>query len=90
MRLPTLLAAIALALLAPSTGHALPAGTLVPGGAKADCAGGRGAPCATITRGLANPVTGAFSPDGRSFYVGSLGNGGLFQFGRDRGPASGR
>ena len=83
MRLPILVAALALALLVPSAADALPAGALVPGGAKADCAGGRGAPCTTITRGMANPVTGAFSPDGRSFYVGSLGNGGLFQFARD-------
>ncbi|MET0816998.1 MAG: hypothetical protein ABWZ67_05560 [Solirubrobacteraceae bacterium] len=88
MRLPTLLAAIALALLLPAAADALPAGALVPGGAKADCVGGRGAPCRTITRGMANPVTGAFSPDGRSFYVGSLGNGGLFQFARD--PRTGR
>jgi Lactonase, 7-bladed beta-propeller len=34
-------------------------------------------------RGLVNPVTGVFSADGRSFYVGSLGNGGIFAFARD-------
>jgi 6-phosphogluconolactonase (cycloisomerase 2 family) len=85
--LPVLLAAAAV-LSSSAAAHALPAGALVPGGAKADCAGGRGAPCATITRGMANPVTGAFSPDGRSLYVGSLGNGGLFSFARD--PRTGR
>jgi 6-phosphogluconolactonase (cycloisomerase 2 family) len=82
--LPILLAGAALAAAAPAA-QALPAGAVVPVGGKANCVGGRGAPCATITRGLINPVTGIFSSDGRSMYVGSLGNGGIYSFQRDTG-----
>ena len=71
----------------PPAAQALPAGAVVARRRRRpSCVGGRGAPCATITRGLVNPVTGAFSPDGRSFYVGSLGNGGLSV--RPRHPAA--
>ena len=63
--------------------HAMPAGAVSISGKRADCAGGRGAPCTVIARGLVNPVTGVFSADGRNLYVGSLGNGGVFAFARD-------
>ncbi len=81
--LPLLLATVAAALAAAPAAHALPAGAVVPVAGKQGCAGGRGAPCATITRGLINPVSGVFSSDGRSLYVGSLGNGGIYPFARD-------
>jgi hypothetical protein len=86
LRLPILICGLALLLAAPA--HARPAGAVTMSGKKADCAGGRGAPCGTIVRGLMNPVTGVFSADGRNLYVGSLGNGGVIALARD--TASGR
>ena len=86
LRLPLLLCALGLVTAAPA--QAMPAGAVSMSGAKADCVGGRGAPCGAIVRGLMNPVTGVFSDDGRSFYVGSLGNGGIVALDRD--PGSGR
>jgi DNA-binding beta-propeller fold protein YncE len=88
MRSRILLLLCGLALLAAAPAHAMPAGAVTLSGNKADCAGGRGAPCKVIARGLVNPVTGVFSDDGRNLYVGSLGNGGIFAFSRD--TASGR
>jgi 6-phosphogluconolactonase (cycloisomerase 2 family) len=77
-----------LVLLAAAPTHAMPAGAVTVSGKPADCAGGRGAPCKVVVRGLMNPVTGVFSDDGRNLYVGSLGNGGIVSFARD--AASGR
>ena len=85
-RLPILICGLALALAAPA--QAQPAGAVTMSGKRANCAGGRGAPCKTIVRGLMNPVTGVFSADGRNLYVGSLGNGGIVAFARD--SANGR
>jgi 6-phosphogluconolactonase (cycloisomerase 2 family) len=82
--LPRLLFMICgLALLAAAPAQAMPAGAVTVSGKAADCAGGRGAPCKVVVRGLMNPVTGVFSDDGRNFYVGSLGNGGVISFARD-------
>lgn len=72
-----------LALLAAAPAQAMPAGAVTVSGKAAECAGGRGAPCKVVVRGLMNPVTGVFSDDGRNFYVGSLGNGGVISFARD-------
>ena len=55
---------------------------------RADCLGGRGAPCAGNVRGLMAPVAGAFTQDGRHFYVGSIAMGALVSLERD--PATGR
>ena len=77
-----------LALLAAAPAQAMPAGAVTVSGKPADCAGGHGAPCKVVVRGLMNPVTGVFSDDGRNLYVGSLGNGGIVSFARD--AASGR
>jgi len=87
-RLPLLilLCGAALALAAPA--QAMPAGAVTVSGKRADCVGGRGAPCAQHVRGLMAPVTGAFTRDGRFFYVGSIFMGGLVSLERD--PGSGR
>ena len=63
-------------------------GALQPLKGRGSCAAGRGIGGCVAARGLVNPVTAAFAGDGRNLYVGSLGNGGLFQFRRD--PRSGR
>ena len=82
--LPRLLLLIfGLLLLAAAPAQAMPAGAVTVTGKAADCAGGRGAPCKVVVRGLMNPITGVFSDDGRSFYVGSLGNGAVVAFARD-------
>jgi DNA-binding beta-propeller fold protein YncE len=77
-----------LALLAAAPAQAMPAGAVTVSGDKADCLGGRGAPCASTVRGLMAPVAGAFTRDGRHFYVGSIAMGGLISMQRD--PATGR
>ena len=77
-----------LALLTAAPAHAMPAGAVTVSGKKADCLGGRGAPCASTVRGLMAPVAGAFTQDGRHFYVGSIAMGGLISMRRD--PATGR
>lgn len=85
-RLTLLLCGLALLVAAPA--HAMPAGAVTVAGKRADCLGGRGAPCATTIRGLMAPVAGAFTGDGRHFYVGSIAMGGLVSMQRD--PATGR
>ena len=66
----------------------MPAGGISVSGKRADCLGGRGAPCANTVRGLMSPVAGTFTRDGRHVYVGSIYMGGLVSLQRD--PATGR
>jgi 6-phosphogluconolactonase (cycloisomerase 2 family) len=77
-----------LALLTAAPAHAMPAGAVSVSGKRADCLGGRGAPCASTVRGLMAPVAGTFTRDGRHFYVGSIAMGGVISMQRD--PATGR
>ena len=84
--LPLLGVALALALAGPA--QAMPAGAVTVSGKRADCLGGRGAPCAVNIRGLMAPMAGAFTKDGRHFYVGSIAMGGLISMQRD--PQTGR
>jgi hypothetical protein len=86
LRLPLLICGLALLLAAPA--QAMPAGAVTVSGKRADCLGGRGAPCAVTIRGLHAPVAGSFTKDGRHFYVGSIAMGGLLSLERD--TASGR
>jgi 6-phosphogluconolactonase (cycloisomerase 2 family) len=87
-RLPLLLLGCGLALALAAPAQAMPAGSVTVSGKRADCLGGRGAPCAVTIRGLMSPMAGAFTKDGRHFYVGSIYMGGLISMQRD--PATGR
>jgi hypothetical protein len=88
LRLPLLLLLSGLVLLLAAPAQAMPAGAVTVSGKRADCLGGRGAPCAVTIRGLQAPVAGAFTKDGRHFYVGSIAMGGLLSLERD--PDTGR
>jgi hypothetical protein len=87
-RLPLLLLLCGAALVLAAPAQAMPAGAVTVSGKRADCVGGRGAPCAQHVRGLMAPVAGTFTKDGRFFYVGSISMGGLVSLERD--PGSGR
>jgi Lactonase, 7-bladed beta-propeller len=88
LRLSLLLLCCGAALSFAAPAHAMPAGAVTVAAKRADCLGGRGAPCATTIRGLMAPVAGTFTADGRFFYVGSIYMGGLISMQRD--PATGR
>lgn len=88
LRLPFLLLCCGAVLALAAPAQAMPSGAVTVSGKRADCLGGRGAPCATTIRGLMAPVTGAFTKDGRHFYVGSIAMGGVVSMRRD--PQTGR
>ena len=86
LRLPLLLCALALLLAAPA--QAMPAGAVSATGKKADCVGGRGAPCGNDRPRPDEPGHRRLLRRRPHLYVGSLGNGGIFALARDPGPGA--